>query len=53
MAGRPQRVGEVTYADIAALTDVTLNAVHQAATPQRSGIRQHLDIDNLESIVLW
>ena len=55
MVGNNQvRVCEVTYKDIASLTDVTLNAVYQAATPAKNGkSRQLLDLESLESVVLW
>ena len=42
----------VTYETIADLTDGGLNHVHQAAAPKAKG-RQRLDIDSLESVVLW
>jgi hypothetical protein len=44
--------GTVTFQSIQKLTDVTLNCLHQASGKVKPG-RQHLDIENLESIILW
>lgn len=54
--GRKELTGlTITYAEIAKLTDSTLNAVHQAAAKSRASCptRQMLNIGDLESVVLW
>jgi hypothetical protein len=44
----------VTYESVHHLTDLSMNALYQAATPPKAPRKRHeLDINSLESVVLW
>ena len=50
---RPQIYGPpLTYESIQKLTDLNINTLHQAGGKPKPG-RQRLDIQSLESVVLW
>jgi hypothetical protein len=50
---RPYKPGlTITYEEVHRLTDLSLNALHQAGGRAQPG-RQPLDLNSLESVVLW
>jgi hypothetical protein len=54
MANRPKQGPRITYEIVQGLTDLTIDAIHQAGARPKPGVkRQHLDLSSLESIVLW
>jgi hypothetical protein len=55
MAAPQKRGVRITYEVVHGLTDLSVNAVHQAGARPKpgKGPRQHLDICSLESVVLW
>jgi hypothetical protein len=57
MSRHPKEGARITYELITALTDNTVNTVHVAATvpknPTTRQRRQTLDIDSLESVILY
>jgi hypothetical protein len=50
----PRKGVLVSYEVVQALTDLPINTLHQAATtPPPGRKRMHLNIESLESVVIW